>query len=160
MRAGDLETNRNIAVNDVQPFGSGTNGYGGENIENTGVVAYLPTMIQRVSIIAGWLALAFIVFVTLSPIDARPVLAPPQVERFAAFALLGLAFILAYPARWQLVVALVLGSAVGLEMLQLLTPDRHARVLDALVKATGGICGISAGQLILFLLRTRISGAR
>ena len=117
-------------------------------------------MIQRVSIIAGWLALAFIVFVTLSPIDARPVLAPPQFERFAAFALLGLAFILAYPARWQLVVALVLGSAVGLEMLQLLTPDRHARVLDALVKATGGICGISAGQLILFLLRTRISRAR
>lgn len=131
-----------------------------ENIENTGVVAYLATMIQRVSIIAGWMALAFIVFVTLSPIDARPVLAPPQVERFAAFALLGLAFILAYPARWPLVVALVLGSAVGLEALQLLTPDRHGRVLDALVKSTGGICGISAGQLMLFLLRTRTSRAR
>jgi VanZ family protein len=117
-------------------------------------------MIQRVSIIAGWMALAFIVFATLSPIGDRPVLARPQVEHFAAFAVLGLAFILAYPARWPLVAALVLGSAVGLEALQLLTPDRHGRVLDALVKVTGGICGISAGQLILFLLRTRVSRAR
>jgi len=117
-------------------------------------------MIQRVSVIVGWLALAIIVFVTLSPIDARPTLARPQFEHFAAFALLGLAFGLAYPARLPLVAAIVLGSAVGLETLQLLTPDRHGRVLDALVKATGGICGISAGQLFLFLLRTRISRAR
>jgi hypothetical protein len=93
-------------------------------------------------------------------IDARPVLASPQVERFTAFVLLGLTFLLAYHARWQLVVARVLGSAVGLEMLQLLTRDRHARVLDALVKATGGICGISAGQLILLLLQTHINRAR
>jgi hypothetical protein len=117
-------------------------------------------MIQRVSIIVGWLALAFIVYVTLSPIDARPVLARPQVEHFAAFALLGLAFGLAYPARLSLVAAIVLGSAVGLETLQLLTPDRHGRVLDAFVKAMGGICGISVSQLILFLLRTRVSRAR
>lgn len=136
------------------------NGYGRENIEITGVVAYLSAMIQKVSIIVGWLALAFIVFATLSPIGDRPVLAGPQVEHFVAFALLGLAFGLAYPARLPLVAAIVLGSAVGLETLQLLTPDRHGRVLDALVKATGGICGISAGQLILFLLRTRISRAR
>jgi VanZ family protein len=152
--------NRNIGVNDVQPINSRTNGYGREKIEITGVVAYLPAMIQRVSIIAGWLALAFIVVVTLSPIDARPVLARPQFEHFAAFALLGLAFGLAYPARLPLVAALVVGSAFGLEVLQLLTPDRHGRVLDALVKATGGICGISAGQFILFLLRTRASRAR
>ncbi len=108
----------------------------------------------------GWLALAFIVFATLSPISDRPVLARPQFEHFAAFALLGLAFGLAYPARLPLVATIVLGSAVGLETLQLLTPDRHGRVLDAVVKAVGGICGISAGQLILFLLRTRISRAR
>jgi VanZ family protein len=116
-------------------------------------------MIQRVSIIAGWLALALIVCATLSPIDARPVVAGPQFEHFAAFALTGLAFGLAYPNRMLLAVVIVIGSAFGLEALQLLTPDRHGRVLDALVKAAGGICGISAGQLMSFLLRARFSRA-
>jgi VanZ family protein len=116
-------------------------------------------MIQRVSIIAGWLALAFIVYATLSPINARPVLAGPGLEHFAAFALLGLAFGLAYPHRLLLVVAVVVGAAVGLEALQLLTPDRHGRVLDAFVKAVGGICGISVGQLMSFLLRVKIGRA-
>src|ERR1700722_8859494 len=121
------------------------------------VVAYLPAMIQKVSIAAGWLALVFIVYATLSPIQDRPVVAGPQSEHFAAFAVMGLAFALAYPNRILLVVAIVVGSAFGLEVLQLLTPDRHARVLDALVKAAGGICGISAGQLMSFLLRARFS---
>jgi VanZ family protein len=113
-------------------------------------------MIQRVSKIAGWLALAFIVYATLSPIDARPVLASnPHLEHFAAFALVGLAFALAYPGRVLLVVVIVVGAAVGLEALQVLTPDRHGRVADALVKALGGICGISVGQLASFLLGLR-----
>jgi VanZ family protein len=123
------------------------------------VVAYLPAMIQKVSIAAGWLALAFIVYATLSPIGARPVFAGPQFEHFAAFGLMGLAFGLAYPNRLLLVVMIVVGSAFGLEALQLLTPDRHGRLLDAFMKATGGICGISAGQVISLLLRTRFSRA-
>jgi VanZ family protein len=113
-------------------------------------------MIQRVSLIAGWLVLAFIVYATLSPIDARPVIAAaPHLEHFAAFALLGLAFALAYPSRVLLVVVIVVATAVGLEALQLLTPDRHGRVLDALVKALGGICGISTGQLVSLLFRQK-----
>lgn len=123
------------------------------------VVAYLPAMIQRVSVAAGWLALAFIVYATLSPIDARPVVTRPHFEHFAAFAVMGLAFGLAYPNRLLLVVAIVFGSAFGLEALQLLTPDRHRRILDALVKASGGICGIGVGQLMSFLLWTRFSRA-
>jgi VanZ family protein len=138
---------------------SETNGYGWETIEMTQVVAYLPAMIQRVSIIAGWLALAFIVYATLSPIQDRPVMAGPQLEHFAAFALVGLAFGLAYPNRLLFIVAIVVGSALGLEALQLLTPDRHGRVLDALMKAAGGVCGIGAGQLMSVLLRTRFSRA-
>jgi VanZ family protein len=123
------------------------------------VVAYLPAMVQRVSIITGWLALAFIVYATLSPIEDRPVMAGPQLEHFAAFGLVGLAFGLAYPNRLLLIVAIVVGSAFGLEALQLLTPDRHGRVLDALMKAAGGVCGIGAGQLMSVLLRTRFSRA-
>ena len=123
------------------------------------VVAYLPAMIQRVSVAAGWLALAFIVYATLSPIDARPVVTRPHFEHFAAFAVMGFAFGLAYPNRLLLVVAIVLASAFGLEALQLLTPDRHGRILDALVKASGGICGIGVGQLASFLLATLIRRA-
>jgi VanZ family protein len=134
---------------------SGTTSHAGEQVEINQVVAYLPTMIQRVSIIAGWLALAFIVYATLSPIQARPVIAGLQFEHFAAFALMGLAFGLAYPRRLFLIVAIVVGSAVALEALQLLTPDRHGRVLDALVKAAGGICGIGVGQLGLLFLRVQ-----
>jgi VanZ family protein len=112
-------------------------------------------MIQRVSSFAGWLALAFIVYATLSPIDARPVLASAHLEHFAAFALMGLAFGLAYPSRMLLAAVIVVGAAAGLEALQVLTPDRHGRVIDALVKALGGICGISIGQLLSLLLRLR-----
>jgi VanZ family protein len=112
-------------------------------------------MIQRISVIAGWLALAFIVIVTLSPVEARPSIGNSHLEHFAAFALIGLAFALAYPNRILLVVILVMGAALGLEALQLLTPDRHARATDALVKSLGGISGICAGQLVSFLLRVK-----
>lgn len=129
---------------------------GGEQVEISSVVAYLGGMVQRVSATAGWLALAFIVYATLSPIDDRPVVAGPHHEHFAAFALVGLAFGLAYPKRIFLVIALILISAFGLEALQLLTPDRHARLFDALVKAAGGVCGVGIGQLAQLMLRTQI----
>jgi VanZ family protein len=122
-------------------------------------VAYLPAMVQRVSTVAGWLALAFIVYATLSPIDDRPVIAGAQLEHFAAFAVVGLAFGLAYPRRVFLVATIILITAFGLEALQLLTPDRHARLLDALVKAAGGVCGIGIGQLAQIALRPQIRRA-
>jgi hypothetical protein len=114
-------------------------------------------MIHRLSLTAAWLALAFIAFATLSPIDDRPVVAGPQFEHFAAFALMGFAFMVGYPKRLLFIVAIVLGSAFVLEALQLLTPDRHGRVLDALAKAAGGICGIGAGHLIPLILRAPIN---
>jgi len=137
-------------------FAAGTSTYGSEQVENNCVVAYLPDMFQRVCIVASWLMLAFIVFATLSPLEARPVLVAAQFERFAAFAVLGLAFGLAYPNRIPLVFAIVAGSAFTLEALQLLTLDRHGRLLDALVKAAGGICGIGVSQ---FVLRTQMRRA-
>lgn len=116
-------------------------------------MAYLGGMIQKVAVVVAWLALAFIAFVTLSPIGARPSVASPHLEHFAAFALTGLALALAYPNRILLVVCIVAGAAFGLETLQLLTPDRHARAADALLKSLGGISGICAGQLTYFLVR-------
>jgi VanZ family protein len=124
-------------------------------------MAYQPTMIQRLCLVAGWLTLAFIVYATLSPLEDRPVLASPQLEHFAAFALMGIAFSLGYPKRTLLILVITIGSAFTLEVLQLLTPDRHGRVLDALVKVAGGSCGIGIGHLGLFfgaqINRTRVS---
>ena len=118
-------------------------------------MAYLTAVIQRISNITGWLALGFIVFATLSPVGDRPSLASPHLEHFAAFALVGLAFALAYPNRVLLVVTIVIGAALGLEALQLLTPDRHGRAMDAFVKALGGISGICVGQMVSFLLQLK-----
>ncbi len=108
-------------------------------------------MNQRLFLAAGWAALAFIAYATLSPLDDRPVIAGPQFEHFAAFALMGFAFALGYPKHTLLVLALAIGSAFTLEALQLLTPDRHGRVVDALVKSAGGICGIGVAHLGVFL---------
>jgi VanZ family protein len=138
-----------LTVFKQSPFA--TSPYDCKEVEVKSVVAYLPSMIQRVSTVVGWLALAFIVYATLSPTNARPVLAGPQLEHFAAFFLVGLAFALGYPSRVLFVVVIVVGAAVGLEALQMLTPDRHARVTDAFVKALGGIGGISVGQLVWFV---------
>ena len=109
-------------------------------------------MIQRFSAVVGWLGLAFIVYATLSPLEDRPVLADAQLEHFAAFAVMGLLFGLGYSSRLFLVTTIVLGSALTLEALQLLTPDRHGRFIDALVKVAGGICGIGISQLFGLLI--------
>ena len=79
-------------VNDVQPIAPLTRLARCRTVEISCFVAYLAAMVQRVSTIAGWLVFAFIVFATLSPIDDRPVVAAAQLEHFAAFAVLGLAF--------------------------------------------------------------------
>ena len=130
-------------------------------VEINQLLAYLRIMIQRMSIIVGWLSLAFIVYATLCPINSRPVLAGLQVEHFSAFAVVGLAFAWAYPNRLFLIVAIVVGSSFALEAMQLLTPDRHGRIVDALVKAAGGIFGIGVGQLgQLFLPRKGIAPDR
>lgn len=111
--------------------------------------------IRTLGVIAGWLALLFIAFVTLSPIQDRPSIASPQTEHFAAFAVMGLAFALGYPRRTLLIALVVICSAFTLEAMQLLTPDRHARLLDAIVKVVGGLTGIGVGRLLLLMLRSQ-----
>jgi hypothetical protein len=128
-------------------------------VETDRTFIYQTHMIQKMSAIVGWLALAFIACATLSPIDVRPVVAGLQFEHFVAFGVVGSSLGLAYPKRLLCVVVVVVGSAFGLEALQLLTPDRHGRLLDAAVKAAGGICGIGIGRLALLILRAKVSPA-
>ena len=100
------------------------------------------TMYRRVVAIAAWSSLAFIVFSTLSPVGLRPQVASVGFEHLAAFAVMGLLFAVAYPRHLVPIVTLVLGSAAILELFQFITPDRHARFSDMLVKLAGGSIGI------------------
>jgi hypothetical protein len=108
-------------------------------------------MLHKLIAVAAWTLLAFIAYATISPIQARPTLfASPSFERLAAFTVLGALFCSAYPRHIVLVCLIVLGSAVLLELAQLLTPDRHGRIQDAVIKMTGGALGIAAGRAMLY----------
>jgi len=110
---------------------------------------YSRRMIRSLARPIAWLLLAAVLFVTISPISMRPVTAEPAgFERFAAYALIGVAFAIGYPRRWLLVACLVTGSAFAFEAAQLLAPGRHAHLEDAIAKALGGLTGVMAGGII------------
>ena len=104
-------------------------------------------MSQRFFVCAAWLTLGFIVFATLSPIDLRPQFAEQALEHLAGFAVLAFLFGMAYPRHFVAVMTLVVASAILLELLQMLTPDRHARLIDATIKLAGGIVGVIAARI-------------
>jgi hypothetical protein len=111
--------------------------------------------LRRSAFVLGWLALAIIVFSTLSPLHLRPRTGHPDLERFAAFLLAGGCFAWADPPRWRGVLLAVIVVAAGLEAAQLLVPGRDAHVHDAMVKAAGGAVGV-----LLAVLGSRIVEAR
>ena len=78
-----------------------------------------------------------------------------QLEHFAAFAILGALFCFAYPRHIALVCLVVFGSALLLEFMQLLTPDRHGRIHDAIEKMAGGSAGLVTGRAILLSNKVR-----
>jgi hypothetical protein len=108
-------------------------------------------MFQKFLAFAAWALLAFILNATISPIQERPTLpTSSSFEHLAAFAALGGLFCVAYPRHIAVVCLIVFGSAVLLEIIQLLTPDRHGRIQDAIEKMAGGVVGILAGRAILY----------
>jgi hypothetical protein len=109
-------------------------------------------MFQKVTAVLAWAFLAFIVFATIFPLQYRPTLFnSADLEHIGAFAVLGGLFCLAYPRHIILVCFIVLGSAVLLEYLQTLTPDRHGTLLDASEKIVGGALSIFAARAALYL---------
>jgi hypothetical protein len=113
------------------------------------------SLVDKLIAIAAWTCLIFIIYATLSSAGRRPELTESApmlavfVERFGAYGLLGVLFRLAYPGRVRLVWVLVLASAVILELLQIVIPDRDARVIDAAEKLAGGAAGILAARTLL-----------
>ena len=112
-------------------------------------------MFQKLTTVAAWACLIFIIYATLSHAGWRPKLTTTEpalvviVERFGSYGLLGLLFCLAYPRRIALVCALVFGTAVVLELLQIVIPDRDARVIDAVEKLAGGAVGIVSSRALI-----------
>lgn len=107
-------------------------------------------MIRRIARILAWVTLLAILAATISPISDRPQIASgPTFERAGAFALLGLLFCVGYRRFWPAALLIVLFVAGGLELAQALTPDRHARLADALVKAAGGVVGVGVGLVAM-----------
>lgn len=104
----------------------------------------------------AWASIIAIAVITDGPIGLRPVTPlPPGVERFAALAVVGLLFALAYPARRLLVLG-VLAVAVGaLELGQFLAAGRHAGLHDAGTKVLGAMAGLTAGHLFDTVIQNR-----
>ncbi len=119
--------------------------------------AYHDSMMKPLSLkILAWVSLLAIVFVTVSPIGWRPHdLLPVDLDRAAAFALMTLLFVLAYPRHFLLCSALLILGALGIEALQLLSPTRHAHLDDAVVKAAGAAVGAVTAWTINQIRATR-----
>jgi len=107
-------------------------------------------ILNKLIVAGAWLCLAFIIYATLSPIAARPLIGGgffTVFERFGAYAVLGFLFRLAYPRHLMIVLIVVLGTAITLEVLQNFVPDRHSRLLDAMEKLLGAATGIALGRI-------------
>ncbi|WP_294643282.1 VanZ family protein [uncultured Aureimonas sp.] len=115
-------------------------------------------MTQRILRLAAWLALAAILFVTVSPIGLRPHdVMPVDLDRALAFVVMTALFALAYPKRWLAVGLTIIVGAFAIELLQELSPTRHARLDDALVKAGGAFVGLCLARLVLTVHPRRAS---
>ena len=77
--------------------------------------------------LAGLILVAVIAFVTLSPIGMRPVTAAPaDMERFLAFAALGVAFCIGYPRHRVGIILIVIAATGLLELGQHVAPAAMA----------------------------------
>jgi VanZ family protein len=120
-----------------------------------------PGLLNHLVRAAAWVALIAIVLATLAPLAFRPhvsAVSSASLERFAAYFTLALLFAWAYPKRLLPVLLLVIGSAIGLEALQLLIPDRHARLIDFAVKGLGASSGFVIGAVTRWFIRLRAAG--
>lgn len=103
---------------------------------------------NRSAFAAATVTLTAVLVVTVSPLQVRPRLAPPQLERSAAWALVGALGALAFPRRAGVVALAVAAMALGSETLQMVAPGRHPRVADAAAKGLGAIAGVLVATLL------------
>ena len=99
---------------------------------------------------AAWIVGTALVLLTIVPSSMRPESGVSHhLEHFASFLLAGILYYLGYAGRvlpWLMVAVLFAG---GLELLQILVPGRHARLVDFVVDALGASTGVVIGFLIV-----------
>lgn len=118
-------------------------------------------IIRRGCLIAGIATILIIAISTVSPIYVRPMSGlPPDIERFAAFAIVGGFFVLGAPQRWPSIVLLVVIVAALLEIGQEAVPGRHGTVHDFMVKAVGGAAGAGAALFLNAIVRRSLARVR
>lgn len=113
--------------------------------------------IRRFARIAAWIGLAFIIFVTVSPINVRPsTVSTTDLDRAFAFFVMSGLFIVAYPKRVLPIAFALLLAAFAIELMQYLSVTRHPQFHDAVVKAVGVLLGIGCGLLANLVLHSRV----
>jgi VanZ family protein len=108
--------------------------------------------------LTAWVLFVAVVAMTVGPLSLRPQTNfSPNIERFAAYAVLGLLFALAYPRRQPWLLGLFLVATAGvLELGQLFVPHRDAHLSDFLFKAAGALVSLIVGRFVLVVpLRRR-----
>lgn len=111
--------------------------------------------------IAAWSALTAILFVTLSPMSLRPHdLLPVNVDRALAFGILSTCFVLAYPRQWKWAIVAAAFAPGAMELLQLLSPTRHAHLEDVMFKTAGSLAGVPVGRLVSNAIATIMTQRR
>ena len=104
---------------------------------------------------AAWGSLAFVAFVTLSPLELRPVVGGLGFEHIGAFAIVGMLFGIAYPKKMPTIMIVIAVAAISLEAAQHLVPGRHGRAVDLIAKLFGGGIGVATAAVSNAWLRTR-----
>ena len=99
-----------------------------------------------------------VIVMTLGPLSDRPGIGHPQLERFAAYFVLGATWALAFPRRMLTVGIVIAAAAAGLELAQFLAPDRDPRFVDAMAKIVGDVTGVAT--TMFFDARRRQTGGR
>jgi VanZ family protein len=107
-------------------------------------------MRTRLFRLLAWILVAAVLALSLVPPSWRPITGTPHnFEHFAIFSLCGCAFGLGYRSGLHvLTIGLVAFSGL-VEILQLMTPGRHARVTDFIVDALASCAGVVVGRITL-----------
>jgi VanZ family protein len=105
--------------------------------------------------IAGWLLASAITILSLVPPQYRLVTAASHnLEHLAIFLLAGIAFGAGYPDRPWTVAAGLTSFSGAIEIVQLWTPGRHARLIDFFVDATAALIGVCLVRVFVRLTGT------
>ena len=100
-----------------------------------------------------------IVCLTVMPATDRPVTGLDRnIEHFLCFALVGFAAALSFAVVSRSLWPLAILFALGIELVQIPLPTRHARISDFLIDAVAGCIGLGIGKLVNLGLPKRITG--